>query len=387
MKGVSTSGAPWHVLLTTDLVGGVWDFCCVLTRELSRRGHRVTLLAFGEPSPAHRCQAAEGGAALLASPLKLEWMRDSARDVCHARTIVAEVVARQQPDILHTNQYALGSIDLPIPVVLTANSDVLSWIKWNTGAVPGDDVRHEWATYAAVVESGISGADAVVAVSRFVACELAALYGVCRDLDVIHNGWPVPAEVPRPVADRRRLTLLAGRAWDSAKNIAMAARAAQGWSPGRVLLAGEQRHPETGTAMEVAPPVQTLGHLGRPDLDRLLGHARLYLAPARYEPFGLLPLQAALAGCPLLLSDIPSFRELWDGAAFFFRADDEADLRRQWGRALRDEEQSARFAGRARAVAAERYAASRMADAYSELYCRLLWRSGQGAPSPRQAAS
>ena len=46
-------------------------------------------------------------------------------------------------------------------------------------------------------------------------------------------------------------------------------------------------------------------------------------APARYEPFGLAVLEAAAAGCPLVLSDIPTFRELWDGAATFVAANDD----------------------------------------------------------------
>jgi len=36
-----------------------------------------------------------------------------------------------------------------------------------------------------------------------------------------------------------------------------------------------------------------------------------------YEPFGLAVLEAADAGCPLVLSDIPTFRELWGGVAAF----------------------------------------------------------------------
>jgi glycosyltransferase involved in cell wall biosynthesis len=51
------------------------------------------------------------------------------------------------------------------------------------------------------------------------------------------------------------------------------------------------------------------------------GHLR---GPSLYEPFGLAPLEAALRGCALVLSDIGSFRELWDGcAAFFPRGDAE----------------------------------------------------------------
>ncbi len=46
--------------------------------------------------------------------------------------------------------------------------------------------------------------------------------------------------------------------------------------------------------------------------------ARIHLCVAGlYEPFGLSVLEAALSGCALVLGDIPSLRENWDGAADF----------------------------------------------------------------------
>jgi glycosyltransferase involved in cell wall biosynthesis len=54
----------------------------------------------------------------------------------------------------------------------------------------------------------------------------------------------------------------------------------------------------------------------------LLGRASIVALPARYEPFGLLPLEAALAGCALVLGDIPSLREIWGDAAVYVNPDD-----------------------------------------------------------------
>src|SRR3546814_4918927 len=48
-----------------------------------------------------------------------------------------------------------------------------------------------------------------------------------------------------------------------------------------------------------------------------LGRATFFALPARYEPFGLAVLEAALSGCALVLGDIPTLRELWDGVAAF----------------------------------------------------------------------
>ena len=47
--------------------------------------------------------------------------------------------------------------------------------------------------------------------------------------------------------------------------------------------------------------------------------AAIFARPARYEPFGLAILEAAQAGCALVLGDIPSLRELWADAALLRR--------------------------------------------------------------------
>jgi glycosyltransferase involved in cell wall biosynthesis len=113
-----------------------------------------------------------------------------------------------------------------------------------------------------------------------------------------------------------------------------------------------------------------LGDLEEPDMRAWLARAAVFVNPALYEPFGLGVLEAAQAGCALVLSDIPTLRELWAGAALF------ADPRRPraletalWllgsGELLRDE------LSRRAAVRAERYTAAAMADAYLALYFEL----------------
>jgi glycosyltransferase involved in cell wall biosynthesis len=292
-------------------------------------------------------------------------MQDAAPDVAATQQRMGALVERLRPDVVHANQFAAACLaqSVRVPITLTLHSDVLSWRRWTLGV---DDVPDEWRAYVALVRQALQRADTVVAVSRFLAEEVRAWYGVARPIEVIHNGWPAP---PLPLASKKEaLTLLAGRVWDQAKNVQLAAPAAHGWDPGRVVLAGQAAHPETGGRAAVPAPLEPLGWLGRAELDGWLDRARVYLSPARYDPFGLLPLQAALHGCALLLSDIPSYRELWDGAACFFRPDDVLDLRRQWQRVLSD---PGPIAERARARALARYSSTRMADAYAALAGRV----------------
>ena len=355
-----------RILLTTDVVGGVWDFCTVLARALGPSA-RVTLLALGSPTPAQRQTAVEVGADLLEAPLKLEWMQDAQTDILETRRIVKEVAREVHADVIHANQFAAACADVDVPVILTAHSDVLSWRRWTCGA---NDLPPEWASYAALVRQALSRADAVVAVSAFLAREIAHLYASSRPVAVIHNGWP-----PQPASgeQRERITLVAGRIWDAAKNIPLAAEAAREWDHGHVYLAGESSHPDGGRAA-VPPPLQPLGFLRRQDMDAWLRKSAVYLSSARYDPFGLLPLQAALNGCALLLSDIPSYREVWQGAACFFRSDDAADLRVQWGALLDDRARLEELRRAAYRRASTRYTAENMARAYRQLYAQLTTR-------------
>ena len=60
-----------------------------------------------------------------------------------------------------------------------------------------------------------------------------------------------------------------------------------------------------------------LGPLSHSQTLRQLDAASIFLHPAFYEPCGLSVLEAARCRCCLVLSDIPSLRELWEGAAIF----------------------------------------------------------------------
>jgi len=65
-----------------------------------------------------------------------------------------------------------------------------------------------------------------------------------------------------------------------------------------------------------------LGKLSTGQLADWYARAAIYAAPARYEPFGLSVLEAAMSGCALVLGDIPSLRELWRDAAIFVPPED-----------------------------------------------------------------
>jgi glycosyltransferase involved in cell wall biosynthesis len=75
-----------------------------------------------------------------------------------------------------------------------------------------------------------------------------------------------------------------------------------------------------------------LGNLPRENLRYWYACASIYVLPARYEPFGLTILEAALSGCALVLGGIESLKENWAQAAIFINPADRIALRETRGR-------------------------------------------------------
>jgi glycosyltransferase involved in cell wall biosynthesis len=110
------------------------------------------------------------------------------------------------------------------------------------------------------------------------------------------------------------------------------------------------------------------------ELREWFGVASIYALPAVYEPFGYTPLEAGLSGCALVLGDIESLRETWDGAAVFVDPHDRAALKTELQRLIEDDlyryEMSCRAHMRALQFTSERMAQNYL-DAYSELLAQV----------------
>jgi len=119
--------------------------------------------------------------------------------------------------------------------------------------------------------------------------------------------------------------------------------------------------------------VHCLGELPRGALARELAAASIYALPARYEPFGLSVLEAALSGCALVLGDIASLRETWGEAALYVAPDDHAALLATLQQLIAQPGRRARLA-QAALQRARDFTPARQCDAYLDAYARLAPR-------------
>ena len=354
---------PKRILMTADTIGGVWTYALELVRALGPYGIEVTLATMG--SSLSRDQAGEAGSIsnleVIESSFKLEWMQEPWRDVEMAGDWLLEIAERKQPDLVHLNGYAHAALPWQRPVLVVAHSCVLSW--W--AAVKRENAPAACKPYREAVKQGLQAADLVVAPSQAMLDSVREHYGHPHAGLVVPNGRDAGLFKSRA---KERFVLCAGRLWDEAKNAAALAHIASDlrWP---VYLAGEEQPPEGAAARY--QNVQILGRLPTCEMASWFGRAPIYALPAHYEPFGLSALEAGLAGCALVLGDIPSLREVWGDAAWFVPPDDHEALKTSLRQLIADPTRLNQFATRARARALE-FTPRRMAESYLSAYSGLI---------------
>jgi glycosyltransferase involved in cell wall biosynthesis len=352
---------PGRVLMTADAVGGVWQYSLELASGLCRRGTRVLLATMGPAPSSVQMQAAGAvhGLALLHRPYRLEWMAGAEADLEASAAWLGDLENAFEPDIVHVNGYAHASLPWRCPVVVVCHSCVRSW--WQ--AVRGGEAPSEWDAYSARVAEALQGADLVIAPTQSFLHTVQAIYGIrLPDASAIPNGRSGPF---RAGAAKEPFVFSCGRAWDEAKGFDIVDRLA-GNLPWPVFVAGSRQNTDGGVS-RVPAHAQMLGCMPEDELASWLAAASVFVLPARYEPFGLAILEAAMSGCALVLGNLDTLRELWDGAAQFVDAGDEEALRDAVIDLIRDPALRHDMGGRAFARA-RFYTAERMVEGYVEAY-------------------
>ncbi|HEX2254106.1 MAG TPA: glycosyltransferase family 4 protein [Thermoanaerobaculia bacterium] len=364
-----------RALVTADTAGGVWTYAIDLARGLAEREVEVVLAVMGPPlADAQRNRVARTpGVKIFDGAFRLEWMDQPWDDVDRAGRWLVGLAERFAPDVVHLNTFAHGALDFGVPRLVVGHSCVCSW--WR--AVHGTEPPGEWDEYRRRVRAGLQAAERVAAPTRAMLDELAAFYGPLPPSRVIWNGRQADLFAPRA---KEPLVFSAGRLWDEAKNLA-ALEAAAPLLPWPVYVAGATRRPDgpgEDVHFEHAHPVGTLSTRA---MAAWFGRAAIYALPARYEPFGLSVLEAALSGCALVLGDVSSLREVWDGAARFVPPGDSRALAAAITELAEDaegrEELAADSTRRARELSADR-----MAEGYLDLYREM---SGHRDAAPAES--
>jgi glycosyltransferase involved in cell wall biosynthesis len=375
-----TQAGPLRVFMTTDAVGGVWQYSLDLAQGLRAYDTETTICVLGpKPQPDQLAAARRiPGVRLICLDLPLDWTASSPEVVLDAAATVVDAAADDGSSVVHLNSPALAAGPrFPAPVVAVCHSCMATW--WQS--VRKKPLSRQFRWHRDLVAQGLGKVDAIVAPSRAFALAVAEAYNLTTAPTVVYNGRRPCVRQPLPEGGisipEEPFAFTAGRLWDEGKNLGtLDAAAARLSLP--VFAAGPVKGPNR-TSIKLNA-IKQLGNLSDGHLAEWLAAKPIFVSTARYEPFGLAVLEAAEAGCPLVLSDIPTFRELWEGAAYFVPATDAAAVSAAIEELASDARQRTLYASAARRRA-RRYTAEVMAAKVRAIYGGLLSRKRLSAGS------
>ncbi len=315
---------PRRVLMTAESTGGVWAYALELARGLSDRGVEVALATMGEPLRDHQRARAWRIPRLkvFESGCKLDETAGPSSEVTRAGAWLIALEDRFGPDVVHLNGFTHVALPWRAPKLVVGHSCLLSW--WE--AVKGEPAPAGCHAYRQAVRAGLAAADLLVTPTAARLDALERHYGPLPPARVVPNGRGASSFPP---AAKDPVVFAAGTLWDEAANLAILEEVADrlSWP---VYVAGETKPPES-LDDTLAPRLQRrrthpLGPLSQRAVVAWLARSSVYVLPARYEPFGLTAVEAALAGCALVLGDVPGLREVWGDAALYVSPDDAGGL-------------------------------------------------------------
>ncbi|WEX79075.1 glycosyltransferase family 4 protein [Sinorhizobium numidicum] len=324
--------------MSVDAIGGVWRYAMDLAGAVRTAGVETVFVGFGPAPSEQQRREAERIGMLEWTNAPLDWTVADEEELDIVPDRLAELSIKHSAELLQLNLPSqAASCGNGLPVVAVSHSCVVTWFE----AVRASALPPEWLWQKRRNRQGLDRADVVLAPSRSHAAALARCYGPIGNLSVVYNA----SRQSGYVEARENFVFAAGRWWDEGKNGAVLDRAAAAihWP---VVIAGSCDGP-SGQRLTIEH-ADHRGELAHDDTMALMSRAAIVVSPSIYEPFGLAALEAARSGTALVLADIPTYRELWDGAALFADPADPGALAAAVNRLVDDARLRAELGRRAR---------------------------------------
>jgi glycogen(starch) synthase len=314
------------------VVGGLGRHVEALARELAAEGHDVRVVTRGDAAVG--CTGMRDGVRVVraaADPLAIDfttetllaWAQANEHSLLRA---ALPVVKRWRPDVVHAHDWLVGQTAITVaeatgaPLVATLHATEAGrhqgWLPRPLNLAIHSVER--WLAHRAA---------AVITCSTTMHDEVTTLFELADDqVTVVPNGidaarWAAPARAK--AAARARLggdgpvLVFAGRLVHEkgVQTLLSAVRALRDTYPGlRLAVAGVGVHESTLRAqarrLRVARSVEWMGFVPEAELPALLGAADVAVVPSLYEPFGIVALEVAVAGAPMVVAETGGLRDL-----------------------------------------------------------------------------
>jgi glycogen(starch) synthase len=351
-------------------IGGLEVFCMRLVTALQRRGHACLVVSNSPPGlaarhdpyeqiPVHRFTFQD---ALTRGDLKL-FHRE--QEAC------ARVVEEFDPQVIHVNAMYRSILGFVVmqrnrrrPAVLTLHDS------------------HLYRRHDTLREAVMENIDLVAAVSNSIRRDaLAQVPGIAGKLHLVSNALPALRIPPAPLPRGHRLLAFGRLVRDKGFDLAIEAFAeiARQFPEATLTVAGdgeersrlEAQAGKAGLGLRVHFP----GWIDPDDAPALINRHSLVIMPSRWqEPFGLVALQAAQMGRPIVASRVGGIPEIvLDGVTGkLFANENVAELTQAIRELLEDPALAEKMGRQAQAHVQEHFNFDRFVDGYESLYARAF---------------
>ncbi|HVV09906.1 glycosyltransferase family 4 protein [Amycolatopsis sp.] len=382
------------------VVGGLARHVHALARHLAKDGHEVVVLCrHVSGTDAHTHPTTDR----MVDGVRVIRVAEDPMHVTFEQDLVAWTLAMGhamvraglnlfrtwQPDVVHAHDWLVAHP--AIALAETSGKPLVGTIHATEAGRHSGWLSHPLNQQVHSAEWWLANrADELITCSQAMRTEVAGLFDLEPEaVTVIHNGieergWRVPqAEI---TAARARyspkgepLLLYFGRLeWEKGvQDLLAALPQIRREHPGaRVVVAGRGRHleplVEQARKLRIRRAVHFAGHLPDRELRAALAAADAVVLPSRYEPFGIVALEAAASEAPLIASTAGGLGEVViDGiTGLAFAPGDVAGLQTAVDSVLRDRKSARRRARTARARLSVDFDWARIAEATAEVYRR-----------------
>ena len=366
------------------IYGGIAPHVAQLAAAQAALGHRVTVVTQSHPdAPAAEDRDGVRVVRTAHHPPALPFTESTLLAwVASLNNALATALLRlPRPDVVHAHDWvtayaaAIAAEGLGLPLVATFHSTERGR---HQGHLPSPLARS-----VDELEAWLAGmAQRTITCSAGMAAEVADQFG--GQPAVIPNGVDAAAWQVARRPDAEPLLVFAGRLeWEKGTfDLIDAMPRLRRRIPGlRLVMAGrggqEQALRERARAKRLGPSVSFAGHLSPPEVAALFARAHAVVVPSRYEPFGIVALEAAAARAPLVVADVGGLREIAQqgAAAAVFPPGDVARLADAVAETLTQPDLAKARSDVAEQSLAERFAWSGIAAATIEIYRSVTQRA------------
>ena len=354
-------------------IGGSEVVAAVLIEELRRRGHEFEVVT-RQWSPDQPKTDRWHGVAVHRVPFDDgTFARLDLQELLPLRQRVVSIKRHFRPDLVHVgltgpslflHHFTHGQF--PAPLLVTMHVAPTEW-EYHTDRPVGEALRK--ATWVAPVSH---------ALAQQVQPRIPDVAGHCT---VIHNALPEPATPLAAVGFAPPRLLCVGRVtqqkgFDTAVAAMPALR--QAFPDAQLLIAGDgdasESLRELAAQLNVTDCVHMLGWVPPQEVQDLIDSAILVLMPSRWEPFGLVALQAAQRSRVCLASRVDGLPEVvrHEQTGLLLPADEPEEWAAAISALLRDRRRIVTLGEQARQWVSQQFNLTDHVDAYESLYRQLV---------------